>query len=822
MTPETTTISNDITDYGITSRRAGTGPSLDQPENTVYPPFDTAPDVVRHVNPATALWQSIPMAAGQPSQIAPLTASIDDVLRRIETISETIEEYLKSDSDERLRKDIRNWKRNRDSDQPFLVAARHAALNVLLKATLYEWYTHRGVLPVLRGYQEDAFETAADLTDNHAFEVEELVLTDILRRAPYHAVAELSWWRHGLLTAADPADDFGYLFAELIPAENRHRRGQFRTPRRMSTLMRTLATRDGDRLLDAGMGAGALSVPRAESESESVHAYGIEETRTGFLMATTALALTEQPSDVYEADFFNISPATLGIDPDAVIRAEPRSRRVDIVPGEVDAVIGNPPYVANRNLERDATHYRRHLEAFGDADSTPYANGDKQLSGRSNLFVYFLTYATQFLTDGGRLVYLLPTKWMETKYGETLQTFLLDHYKLSAVIAFDDAVFDDAQVDAVLLVAERCTDAPARRNTTTRFLTINSEWDPATISDLATADQTTAGSTDAHDDQTPRHASDHRMVTVRQSELDERDPSDGPLTQYFRASTALRSLTDNETLVPLDALASVTYGQRTGNNEFFLLDDTDLDTWPLADRFYRAALNDVGGITGYRLTTGDSDTAMLDVHGYVEAVDDRDVLISPRKPRTQQVQEALVRDGYASLRAYIRQWADKRDEDLLQDNDIWFDLGPLDAPDLVHLYRIHTNVRVFENQADLIPTNCANGIDVRPDVDAVALLGYLNSTIHATLLEVWGQSEGGGSLEVTTRTLRQMPVADVRAFTDATRDAVVTAYRALVRGDDDAQRQLDRAVLAAIDAEIDAEALRDVQESIMQDRLPNT
>jgi len=800
MTPETTAISNDITDYGITSRRAGTGPSLDQPENRVYPPFDTAPDVVRHVHPATALWQSIPMAAGQPSQIAPLTASIDDVLRRIETICETIEAYLKSDSDEKLREDIRNWKHSRDSEQPFLVAARHAALNVLLKATLYEWYTHRGVLPVLSGYQEDAFEAAADLTDNHAFEAEESVLTDLLRWAPYDAVAELTWWRHGLLTAGDPADDFGYLFAELIPAEDRQRRGQFRTPRQMSTLMRTLAIRDGDRVLDAGMGAGALSVPRAESTS--VHVYGIEQTRTGFLMATTALALTEQPSDVYEADFFDLMPTTLGIDPDGAIRAEPCSRRVDIVPGEVDTVVGNPPYVANRNLERDATHYRRHLDAFGDADCTPYADGDKQLSGRSNLFVYFLMHATQFLTDGGRLVYLLPTKWMETKYGETLQTFLLDHYKLSAVIAFDDAVFDDAQVDAVVLVAERCTDATARRTATTRFLTITGEWDPAAISDLATAGQTTAGSSDAHDDQTLRHASDHRMVTVRQSVLEDRDPSDGPLTQYFNASTALRSLTDNETLVPLDALASVTYGQRTGNNEFFLLDETDLDTWPLAERFYRAALNDIGGVTGYRLTTDDSDTAMLDVHGYIEALDDRDVVVSPSKSRLQQVQDALVRDGYASLRAYIRQWANGRDEDLRQDDDIWFDMGPLAAPELVHPYRIHRNVRVFENQADLIPTNCANGINVRPDVDAVALLGYLNSTIHATLLEVWGQSEGGGSLEVTTRTLRQMPVADVRVFTDADRDAVVTAYRALVRGEDGAQKQLDRAVLAAIDAEL--------------------
>jgi hypothetical protein len=199
-------------------------------------------------------------------------------------------------------------------------------------------------------------------------------------------------------------------------------------------LLRTLAIHDGDRILDAGMGAGTLSVPRAGSRS--VHVYGIEQTRTGFLMATTALALTEQPCDVYEADFFDLMPTTLGIDPDGAIRAERRSRRVDIVPGEVDAVVGNPPYVANRNLERDATHYRRHLEAFGDANCTRYADGDKKLSGRSNLFVYFLTHATQFLTDGGRLVYLLPTKWMETKYGETLQTFLLDHYKLSAAFVF--------------------------------------------------------------------------------------------------------------------------------------------------------------------------------------------------------------------------------------------------------------------------------------------------------------------------------------------------------------------------------------------------
>lgn len=72
-----------------------------------------------------------------------------------------------------------------------------------------------------------------------------------------------------------------------------------------------------------------------------------------------------------------------------------------------------------------------------------------------------------------------------------------------------------------------------------------------------------------------------------------------------------------------------------------------------------------------------------------------------------------------------------------------------------------------------------------------------------------------------TGDLRQIPVADVRAFTEEAREMVVAAYQALVRGEDNAQVRLDRAVLDAIDAEINAATLRDVKESLTQDRLPS-
>jgi hypothetical protein len=774
MTPGTPTIASDITDYDMDSPRSGGDRSLSRPGNNVYQSSGHSLDMLEQIHPGSAVWHSVPMAAEEESQMAPLSADIDDVLTRLETIATTIETHLKQNGSDQVQETIRDWRSGQESEQPFAIAARYAVFHFVLKATLYETYAHRGDVPMAYEGLEQTFAVAADLTDNSAFDVES-PFDDLLCHLPRDVPAEISWWRYGLLTTEAPAEDLGYLFEELIPVADRQHHGQFRTPNRISQVMRELATYDADRLLDAGMGAGALSVSR--DDSTSVRVYGIEQSRTGFLLATTALALTDQPAVIHEADFFDIAPATLGLDPDASMSPGSKSRQIDIVPGTVDAAIGNPPYVANRNLERQTAHYRRHLHAFGDENCTPYADGAKRLSGRSDLFTYFVTHATQFLANGGRLVYLLPTKWMETEYGQTLQTFLFDHYQISAIIKFDESVFDDVQVNAVIVVAERCSDATVRSNTTTRFLTVHSELDPAEIDALITGDQAAPdddGSTDRPGDQGPGY----RIVTESQSVLAQRDTAAGPLTQSFQDAGTLQSLQETEQFVSLNTLATVTYGQKTGNNDLFLLADADLDMWPLANRFYTGALQDIGGVDRYHLTTSDSDTFMLDVHSYVAAVDERDSVVTPGASRTQQVIDSLARDGYDTLIAYLDQWIATPEGDATQGGDVWFNMGPLAAPDVVHPYRVYNEVRVFQNDADLIPTNCANGIDVRPSVDTVALLGYLNSTVHAAFLELWGQSGGGGSLEVTTGTLERLPVADVRAFSDAARDAVVTAYRA--------------------------------------------
>ncbi|QLH83838.1 Eco57I restriction-modification methylase domain-containing protein [Halosimplex pelagicum] len=807
----------DINAYSVNSHREEGLSSFSQPENTVYQSRGCSPDVVEHVHPAAAVGQSLFLGAGKDSQIASLTAPIEEVRDQVGTIAETIETHLKRDGSEQVRETIRDWSEDCAVDRPFAVAARYATLAVLLKSTLYEWYAHRGDLPFLNGNLRDAFDEAADRTKNHAFK--DAPLVDIAWEIPRERVAEISWWRHGLMTAENPADDLGYLFEELIPAAERKKHGQFTTPRRISAIMRELAVCDDEQVLDAGIGAGALSVPR--DSTMSAHTYGVEQSRLGFLLAVTSLALAEQPGVVHHSDFFDITPGTLGMNPDATLKKDLDSGDVDIVPGQVDAAIGNPPYVANRNLEKETRHYRQHLSAFGKPNKTSYLDGEKKLSGRSDLFVYFITHATQFLVDGGRLVYLLPTKWMETQYGQTLQAFLFDHYQVSAIIRFDDTVFNDAQVNAVLLVAKRCDDATVRRNTTTRFLTITGELAPAAINDLVFDGSVSEGESTESNDTSSHRENDYRVITVSQSVLEERDASDGPLTQYFRETGTLRALQQTEELVSLDTLASVQYGEKTGHNEFFLLDDADLDTWPLADRFYRSALDDFGTVSKGRLTASDSDTYILDIHAYIESLDDQATVEKPDNSRAKRVKQALIQNGHNALVAYLDHWATRADNPG-QDNGVWFDARELHAPDLVHPYRIHQKTQVVRNAEGLVPTNCANGIDVKPSVDMDALLGYLNSTLHAAFLEMWGQSEGGGSLEVTTGTLGQLPVADVRAFSDKAHNNVVTAYQALIQGENYAQAKLDKAVLDAIDADINAMELRAVHSSLMHERLSST
>ena len=94
---------------------------------------------------------------------------------------------------------------------------------------------------------------------------------------------------------------------------------------------------------------------------------------------------------------------------------------------EVDAVVGNPPYIRQ--------------ESIGHVDKSSYAElfrtewpGQTMLSGRSDIYAYFFTHAAHLLKPGGYLGFVTSIGWLDTEYGFRLQEFFLRNFRIVTVI----------------------------------------------------------------------------------------------------------------------------------------------------------------------------------------------------------------------------------------------------------------------------------------------------------------------------------------------------------------------------------------------------
>jgi len=289
-------------------------------------------------------------------------------------------------------------------------------------------------------------------------------------------------------------DLLGDVFEELIPESERKKLGQYYTPPTIADavskwVLDAPVENEFPEILDPASGSGTFPVevygemehdnPNATHQEilDSITAIDINK----FPLHLTALNLASQNIEekidtlhAYHASFFDIEP-----DSTMLSSARLDSRDTGEV-GYFDGVVGNPPYIRNRDIP-DKAAFRSHLSRFGPENQSVYLDGSKKLSKKTDAYVYFATHATQFLRDGGRLGFVIPPKWMSVRYGMDFQQFLFDHYRIHAVVSFAERAFSDAFVNTCLLLIERCEDEEMRRETTTRFIRVQDEMEPVDL-----------------------------------------------------------------------------------------------------------------------------------------------------------------------------------------------------------------------------------------------------------------------------------------------------------------------------------------------------
>ncbi|HOC92471.1 MAG TPA: Eco57I restriction-modification methylase domain-containing protein [bacterium] len=123
--------------------------------------------------------------------------------------------------------------------------------------------------------------------------------------------------------------------------------------------------------------------------------------------------------------------------------------------GGFDCVIGNPPYVRIQAMKEwapfEVEHYKKTYRSAG--------------SGNFDIYAVFVEKGLSLLNPKGRLGYILPHKFFNSRYGAPLRGILADGKHLSEVIHFgDQQVFNGSTTYTCLLFLEKTGTSSMRFN----------------------------------------------------------------------------------------------------------------------------------------------------------------------------------------------------------------------------------------------------------------------------------------------------------------------------------------------------------------------
>ncbi len=307
----------------------------------------------------------------------------------------------------------------------------------------------------------------------------------------------------------------------------RKRLGAWYTPGEIvQPLVRWAIRSPGDLILDPSLGDGHFlveaarrlrelgsRVPTKQLNGVDLNPSAVEETRRTLARAEPTASASK--INLRVEDFFAVDP------PGDLFQGLP----------DVDAVVGNPPYIRYQSFtgaSRARALHRAHWAGV-------------QLTSLSSSWAAFVVHACSFLRRGGRLALVLPEEILHTSYADAVRRYLRGAFHTTAVIRFDDFVFPDSQERVILLCASGKDQVPRGR------LVLTSVPSPASLADL-----------DGH-------------IASGESFSSTEQPQKWQPASRDQGTEVLDRLATEGLFVPLREIGKASIGYVSGANDYFVL-----------------------------------------------------------------------------------------------------------------------------------------------------------------------------------------------------------------------------------------------------------
>lgn len=461
-------------------------------------------------------------------------------------------------------------------------------------------------------------------------------------------------------------------------ASRRKELGAFYTPEPMAQLLVDWALRSStDRVIDPSFG-GLVFLRAASSRLESLgtadpwrQIFGCEFDPHAFAQGLSQDGVL--PSNLCRSDFLKTSPGNQ-------------------LP-QVEAVVGNPPYVRYQGFNGSGTTGQDLADRVG-----------VKLTRLASSWAPFVVHGTAFVAPGGRMAQVLPAEILHAQYAGEVLDFLQRSFASVSLVLFEERVFPGALEEVVLLFAD------GRGESAAPGVTVHEAKD---LLALITEGVPTPSPS--------KEVADGSSLSLLAQLL---PPETRELFEQLAASTDVHRLGE---------IASVDIGAVTGGNDFFVIGNDEARV-PLGYR--RRAVTKAAFIPGAKVTSADLDR-LADTGKRVDLL-----TVDPEVPREALDDlEAYLVHGEASeihkrFKCRVRSpwWSVPRPRQ--------------GAPDAFLTYCSSEHPRFVVNEAEAVHTNTVHGVSMRDGYRADGLAGGFINSLTLLSAELAGRSYGGGVLKL--------------------------------------------------------------------------
>ncbi|MEM4030184.1 MAG: N-6 DNA methylase [Thermofilaceae archaeon] len=582
------------------------------------------------------------------------------------------------------------------------------------------------------------------------------------------------------------SDVVGFVYEELIPAEERHALGQFYTPPAIAELIVKWAVRGPeDKVLDPGCGSGTflvkaykrlLELKGYKEPNEKVHKeilsqlYGFDI--NPFPLHLTALNLASRyikaPSadiNTVLTDFFRVRAGQVVFTP-YVIKTPAGERKREMVIPKFDAVVANPPYTRWAEIPEETR--TAISDALGDLLTKYNLTAQVRRGVEPSVYIHFVMHSLSMLKEGGRLGMIISDSWLQTDYGVHFGNFLLDHFKIKAVIDISARVFPVPLIGACIILLEKCSNEEERNANRAVFVYLDLErGGELRVDEVLDAIENPE-----------KYEGRYYIRVVKQGDIP-RDrkwinlifDADAILSELKKRTIRLGELFDVSRGNSVWSIWAVKHGRRPdlGAKEFFYLNENRVQHYGLKDYAYPALTN---ARYAKWFTFTKEDWEKLKERGA------QCYLFICHKPREELPANVLdyIRWGETECRTKIRSTrgggricsqavACQAREERSNLFYGWYDLGGVREASIMAIRQSQYKTRFFlamhpiatyDAILTFIPKEKLNGLHLK------ALLACLNSSFTQLYIESKGRVTGMGVIALEIRHAEEMPILDVR------------------------------------------------------------